>query len=79
MNALLIGGLVALALVALFFFLKSSEGSREKLGIIGELWTFMRVRKKWWLGPIVIMLALLGLLVVFTQGTAVAPFIYTLF
>ena len=54
------------------------EESREKLGIIGELWMFMRVRKKWWLGPIVVMLALLGLLVVFTQGSAVAPFIYTL-
>lgn len=55
------------------------EESREKLGIIPELWTFMKVRKKWWLGPILVMLALLGLLVVFTQGTAVAPFIYTLF
>jgi uncharacterized protein DUF5989 len=77
MKALLIGGLV-LALVALWF-LRSSDSSREKLGIIGELWSFMKVRKKWWLGPIVIMLALLGLLVVFTQGSAVAPFIYTLF
>ena len=77
MKALLIGGLV-LALVALWF-LRSFEGSREKLGIIGELWSFMRVRKKWWLGPIVLMLGLLGLLVVFTQGSAVAPFIYTLF
>ena len=55
------------------------EESREKLGIIGELWSFMRVRKKWWLGAIVVMLALLGLLVVFTSGSAVAPFIYTLF
>ncbi len=55
------------------------EGSREKFGIIGELWAFMKVRKKWWLGPIVVMLALLGLLVVFTANTAVAPFIYTLF
>jgi hypothetical protein len=55
------------------------EESREKFGIISELWTFMRVRKKWWLGPIVLMLGLLGLLVVLTQGTAVAPFIYTLF
>jgi hypothetical protein len=55
------------------------EESREKLGIIGELWAFMRVRKKWWLSPIVIMLALLGLLVILTQGSAVAPFIYTLF
>ena len=55
------------------------EESREKLGLIRELWQFMRVRKKWWLGPIVLMLGLLGLLVVFTQGSAVAPFIYTLF
>jgi hypothetical protein len=55
------------------------EESREKLSIVTELWAFMKVRKKWWLGPIVVMLALLGLLVVFTQGSAVAPFIYTLF
>ena len=55
------------------------EESREKLGIFAELWAFMKVRKAWWLGPIVIMLALLGLLIVFTQGSAVAPFIYTLF
>jgi hypothetical protein len=55
------------------------EGAKEKVGILAELWAFMRVRKKWWLGPIVLMLALLGLLVVFTQGSAVAPFIYTLF
>jgi len=55
------------------------EDPREKLGIIGELWAFMKVRKKWWLGPIVLMLGLLGLLVVFTSGSAVAPFIYTLF
>jgi uncharacterized protein DUF5989 len=55
------------------------EESREKLGIVTELWAFMKVRKAWWLGPIVVMLALLGLLVVFTQGSAVAPFIYTLF
>ena len=52
---------------------------RSRLGLVSELWAFMRVRKKWWLGPIVVMLGLLGLLVVFTQGTAVAPFIYTLF
>jgi hypothetical protein len=55
------------------------DDAGEKLWIFGELWAFMRVRKKWWLGPIVVMLALLGLLVVFTSGTAVAPFIYTLF
>jgi len=55
------------------------EEARDKAGILAELWVFMRVRKKWWLGPIVLMLALLGLLVVFTQGSAIAPFIYTLF
>lgn len=52
---------------------------KGKLGIVGELWSFMRARKKWWLGPIVFMLLLLGLLLVFTQGSALAPFIYTLF
>ena len=55
------------------------DDAREKIGILGELWLFMKVRKKWWLGPIVVMLALLGLLVVLTQGCAVARFIYTLF
>jgi membrane glycosyltransferase len=55
------------------------EGSREKIGILGELWAFMKVRKKWWLSPIVVMLALLGLLVVFTANSAVAPLIYQLF
>lgn len=44
-----------------------------------QFWQFLRVRKKWWLGPIVGMLLLLGLLLVLTQGSAVAPFIYTLF
>ena len=44
-----------------------------------ELWMFMRERKKFWLLPIVIVLIIFGALVVLTQGTAVAPFIYTLF
>lgn len=52
---------------------------KGKLGIVSELWSFMKARKKWWLGPIVFMLLLLGLLLVFTQGSALAPFIYTLF
>ena len=51
----------------------------SKVSILSELWDFMKVRKKWWLGPIVVMLVLLGLLLVFTQGSALAPFIYTLF
>jgi hypothetical protein len=44
-----------------------------------QLWDFLKVRKKWWLAPIIISLMLLGLLIVATQGSAVAPFIYTLF
>jgi hypothetical protein len=44
-----------------------------------ELWAFMRARKKFWLLPIVIVLLILGGLLVAVQGTAVAPFIYTLF
>jgi hypothetical protein len=50
-----------------------------KLAIIKEFWDFLKVRKKWWLLPIVVFLALLGALIFFTQGSAVAPFIYTLF
>jgi len=46
---------------------------------ISELWTFMRVRRKYWLIPIIVMLAALGGLVVLSKGSAVAPFIYTLF
>ncbi|GJL51985.1 DUF5989 family protein [Candidatus Nitrospira salsa] len=46
---------------------------------VSELWDFMRERKKFWLAPILIMLLLLGGLIVLTEGSAVAPFIYTLF
>lgn len=49
------------------------------MAFISELWKFMRVRKKYWLAPILIVLAMFGGLVVLTQGSAVAPFIYTLF
>ena len=54
-------------------------GIKQNLGLMKEVWSFMRVRKKWWLGPMVFMLLLMGMLVVFTQGSALAPFIYTLF
>ncbi|MFA5335225.1 MAG: DUF5989 family protein [Candidatus Omnitrophota bacterium] len=47
--------------------------------ILKELWGFLKTRKKWWLLPILVMLVLLGLLIVFTEGSALAPFIYTLF
>jgi len=46
---------------------------------IREFWTFIRLRKKYWLLPILLMLALFGGLIVLTQGSAIAPFIYTLF
>ena len=51
----------------------------SKLSILREFWLFMRERKKWWLGPIIFFLVLLGLLIVFAEGSALAPFIYTLF
>ena len=50
-----------------------------KLSILKEFWDFLKVRKKWWLTPIIIVLLLLGALIFFTQSSAVAPFIYTLF
>ena len=49
------------------------------MSIIAELWEYMRERKKFWLLPIVVMMALLGGLIILSQGSAVAPFIYTLF
>ena len=51
----------------------------SKIAIIKEFLEFLKVRKKWWLTPIVVMLLLLGALIVLTEGSAIAPFIYTLF
>lgn len=59
--------------------MKFLENFLNKFSIFKELWDFMRARKRWWLLPIVVMLILLGLLIIFTEGSAVAPFIYTLF
>ncbi|UCF64238.1 MAG: hypothetical protein JSW33_17030 [bacterium] len=50
-----------------------------KLAILKEFWEFIKIRKKWWLAPIIIILVLLGALIVLTEGSALAPFIYTLF
>jgi hypothetical protein len=49
------------------------------MDFVSELWRFMRVRKKFWLLPILIMMVVFGGLVVLTKGTVIAPFIYTLF
>jgi hypothetical protein len=49
------------------------------MDLLKDLWEFLKVRKKFWLAPIIIVLLLLGALIVLSQGSAVAPFIYTLF
>lgn len=51
----------------------------SKFSLARELWVFLRVRKKWWLMPIIVVMALVGTLLVFAQGSALAPFIYTIF
>ena len=47
--------------------------------LLGELWSFLKVRKAWWLTPIIIMLVLVGVLIVFGQSSTLSPFIYALF
>jgi hypothetical protein len=51
----------------------------SKASILKEFWQFLKVRKKWWLSPILIFLLLLGILIVMTEGSALATFIYALF
>ncbi len=46
---------------------------------LGEIWDFLKVRKAWWLTPIIVMLVLIGALIIFGQSSAVSPFIYALF
>lgn len=50
-----------------------------KSSLVRELWAFMRVRKKWWLLPIIVVMVMIGALLVFAQGSVLAPFIYTIF
>ena len=49
------------------------------MSLVNEFWLFMKERKKWWLLPIVVVMVLVGALLVFAQGSALAPFIYTIF
>jgi len=51
----------------------------SKLSVMAEFWLYLKENKKWWLLPIVFFMLLLGALIVFTEGTALSPFIYTLF
>ena len=60
-------------------YYSSTDWEQTRMSFLGELWAFMRHRKKYWLLPILIMLGIFGGLIVLTQGTAVAPFIYTIF
>lgn len=48
-------------------------------GLLAEFWQFLKTRKKWWVLPIVVVMLLVGALLVFAQGSALAPFIYTIF
>ena len=47
--------------------------------LVKDIWDFMKVRKKYWLAPLIITIVLMGALIVFTQGSVVAPFIYSIF
>ena len=47
--------------------------------LVKDIWDFMKVRKKYWLAPLIITVVLMGALIVFTQGSVIAPFIYTIF
>ena len=59
---------------------KEMQGSiLTRLGIIGELIAFLWQRKLWWLIPMILVIVLFGVLLIFAQGSAIAPFIYTLF
>ncbi len=58
---------------------RNQKVSMSKLSTIGQLWQFLRQRKKYWLMPIVFFLILLGGLIVLTKGSALAPFIYAIF
>ncbi len=50
-----------------------------KMAVLVELWHFIRYRKKWWLAPILFLLVLLGIIIVFAESSALAPFLYPLF
>ncbi len=60
-------------------FINSIKEKISRLGIIKEFFYFLKHRKVWWLMPIIIILLILGILIVFVEGSALAPFIYTLF
>jgi len=58
---------------------KAIQRATRKFGVVGELFHFLWEQKLWWMIPMITVFVLFGLLLVFTQGSALAPFIYTLF
>jgi len=58
---------------------RSSGGFLDRFSIFRELWSFMKVRKKWWLLPILVVLIMVSALLVLAKGSVLAPFIYTIF
>ena len=52
---------------------------KEFIELLSDIWDFLKVRKKYWLAPLIITIILMGALLIFTQGTVVAPFIYSIF
>lgn len=51
----------------------------ENKSFVGEIWNFLKVRKKWWLLPIILMLLIVGIVIVFGASSSISPFIYSLF
>jgi hypothetical protein len=58
---------------------KSLEKGVRSSGLTSQLWSYLRERKKWWLAPVIAVMVLVGALLIFAQGSALAPFIYTIF
>jgi len=52
---------------------------KSVFSLLGEFWAFMRMQKKWWLAPLILILVLMGMLIILTEGSALAPFIYAIF
>ena len=52
---------------------------KSVVSLLGEFWVFIRMQKKWWLAPLFVILILMGILIILTEGSALAPFIYAIF
>jgi Family of unknown function (DUF5989) len=55
------------------------KDSMKRFTILGELWHYVRARKRWWMGSIILILVVLSIFIVLVEGSAIAPFIYALF